>query len=102
MVVVKNGACAAAPPASPRKYGESGSTRSGRHGHDPLHLDAERVLGRVASGADVDTLATTLIGAGHLLFADGDGAPPDADAVHEGVITVIAGVVDHPSFRSQF
>jgi hypothetical protein len=33
------------------------------------YLTAERQLGRISPDADVDTLALTLIGAGHLLFA---------------------------------
>nr|WP_237535267.1 TetR/AcrR family transcriptional regulator [Streptomyces sp. SID3343] len=55
------------------------------------YLAAERDLGRLAPDADLDTLAPTLIGAGHLLFADRTGTPPTADAVHRVVITVIAG-----------
>ncbi|WP_420819161.1 hypothetical protein [Nonomuraea lactucae] len=57
------------------------------------YLAAERELGRVATDADVDTLAPVLIGAGHLLFADRQGTPPQAGAVHKIVSTVIAGVV---------
>ena len=60
------------------------------------YLTAERVLGRIAANADVDTLAPTLIGAGHLLFADRKGAPPEAEAVRKMVTTVIAGVVQEP------
>jgi hypothetical protein len=37
------------------------------------YLAAERDLGRIASGADIDVLAPTLIGAGHLLFAERSG-----------------------------
>ncbi|MCQ8771625.1 TetR/AcrR family transcriptional regulator [Streptomyces telluris] len=58
------------------------------------YLTAERELGRVAPDADVDTLAPTLIGAGHLLFADRKAAPPDAEAVRALVTSVIAGVVE--------
>ncbi|MER7985185.1 TetR family transcriptional regulator [Streptomyces noursei] len=57
------------------------------------YLTAERALGRIAADADVDVLAPTLIGAGHLLFADREGTPPDAPAVRRVVTTVIAGVV---------
>ncbi|WP_169948496.1 TetR/AcrR family transcriptional regulator [Microbispora sp. H11081] len=57
------------------------------------YLTAERDLGRVAADADVGTLAPTLLGASHLLFADRDGGPPQAEAVHRMVTTVIAGVV---------
>ena len=34
------------------------------------YLAAERDLGRIAADADVGTLAPTLLGAAHLLFAD--------------------------------
>jgi AcrR family transcriptional regulator len=60
------------------------------------YLTAERELGRIAAGADVDTLAPTLIGAVHLLSANREGAPPEAGAVHRVVATVIAGVVQDP------
>ncbi len=60
------------------------------------YLSSERDLGRIAADADVDTLAPTLIGAGHLLFADRTGAPPEADAVRKMVTTVLAGVVRVP------
>ena len=57
------------------------------------YLSAERDLGRIAAGADVATLAPTLIGAAHLLYADRAGTPPEADAVRKMVTTVIGGVV---------
>ena len=57
------------------------------------YLSAERELGRIAADADVDTVALTLIGAGHLLFAGRQCTPPEAEAVHKVVTTVIAGVV---------
>ncbi|MFE6686441.1 TetR/AcrR family transcriptional regulator [Streptomyces sp. NPDC057743] len=57
------------------------------------YLSAERELGRIAADADVDTLAPTLIGAGHLLFADREAGPPTTAAVHKVVATVLAGVV---------
>ena len=56
------------------------------------YLAAERGLGRIAPGADIGTLAPTLIGAAHLLFADADGPPPDAAAVTRVVTTVLASV----------
>jgi AcrR family transcriptional regulator len=61
-----------------------------------FYLTAERDLGRIVADADVDTLAPALIGAGHLLFADRKGAPPEAGAVRKMVTTVIAGVVQEP------
>jgi hypothetical protein len=57
------------------------------------YLTAECELGRIAADSDVDALALSLIGAGHLLFADREGAPPDAEAVDRIVTTVIADVV---------
>ena len=57
------------------------------------YLTAERHLGRIAADADVNTLAPTLIGAAHLLFADRESGPPDAEAVHKVATTIIAGVV---------
>jgi len=57
------------------------------------YLAVERGLGRIAEDADIDTLAPTLIGAGHLLFADRKGAPPEAAAVRRMVTTVLAGAM---------
>lgn len=55
------------------------------------YLDAERGLGRIATNADVGTLAPTLLGAAHLLFADRNAAPPEPDAVRKMVKTVLTG-----------
>ncbi|MDJ1130862.1 TetR/AcrR family transcriptional regulator [Streptomyces iconiensis] len=55
------------------------------------YLIAERERGRIAAGADIDTLAPMLIGTGHLLFADRHSAPPDAGTVHKAVTAVLAG-----------
>jgi AcrR family transcriptional regulator len=56
------------------------------------YLTAERDHGRIAPGADLDTLALTLIGSGHLLSADREAGPPDIDAVRRMVASVLAGV----------
>jgi AcrR family transcriptional regulator len=56
------------------------------------YLMAERDLGRIATEADVATLAAMLIGAAHLLFADPDGARPDTAAVNRTVRGVLAAV----------
>lgn len=56
------------------------------------YLTDECELGRIAADADVDSLALSLIGAGHLLIAGRQGAPPDAGAVDKVVTTVIADV----------
>jgi len=60
------------------------------------YLTTERDLGRITADAGIDTLAPTLIGAGHLLFAGREGTPPEARAVHKMVTTVVAGVVQEP------
>ncbi|WP_431682988.1 TetR/AcrR family transcriptional regulator [Kitasatospora sp. KL5] len=60
------------------------------------YLAAERDLGRITADADIDTLAPTLIGAAHLLFADRNGTPPQPAAVRRTVAAVIAGVLPDP------
>ena len=60
------------------------------------YLAIECELGRLAAGADVDTLAPMLIGTGHLLFADRGGTPPEEGALDKVVNTVIAGVLTEP------
>jgi AcrR family transcriptional regulator len=60
------------------------------------YLAAERDLGRLAWDADVTTLAPTLLGASHLLFAGRDTSPPAPAAVHRMVATVMASVVQEP------
>ena len=59
------------------------------------YLAAERDLGRVAAGADISTLAPTLIGAAHLLFTDADGTPEPA-AVARVVAAVLAAARQPP------
>ncbi|WP_280460481.1 TetR/AcrR family transcriptional regulator [Nocardia carnea] len=56
------------------------------------YLAEERAQGRIAADADTETLALSLIGAGHLLFA-GTPAPPDTAAVGRIVDTVMADAV---------
>ena len=46
-------------------------------------------LGRVAAGADIETLAPMLISSVHLLFTDADGTP-DGDAVARVVSAALA------------
>lgn len=55
------------------------------------YLAAERELGRLAADADVEMLALTLVGAGHLLFAGRKANQSDADEVQGLVATVLAG-----------
>ena len=60
------------------------------------YLAAERDLGRIAAGADVDTLALTLIGTCHLLFAGSGATPPEEpgeEAVRKMVATALSGVL---------
>jgi AcrR family transcriptional regulator len=56
------------------------------------YLEDERARGRIAADADITTLALTLIGGSHLLYADRNSLPPDDDAVRKTVTTVISGV----------
>ena len=60
------------------------------------YLTAERELGRIAADADVATLAPTLTGAAHLLFAGREGTPPTGEAVRRVVTTVIRDVTAEP------
>jgi AcrR family transcriptional regulator len=62
------------------------------------YLTAERALGRLAANADVDTLAPTLIGAAHLLFAGRKGTPVEAGDVQKVVAAVLRGAVQGPPF----
>jgi AcrR family transcriptional regulator len=55
------------------------------------YLSAEQLLGRIAGTADLATLSHTLIGAGHLLFADREAGPPDAEALGKLVVGVMQG-----------
>ena len=57
------------------------------------YLAAERDLGRIAAGADIGTLALTLIGTAHLLAVDRESAQPDTEAVAAMVAAVLAGVL---------
>ncbi|MFD5648778.1 TetR/AcrR family transcriptional regulator [Streptomyces sp. NPDC127039] len=58
------------------------------------YLSEERARGRISADADIDSLTLSLVGGGHLLFADRDpGHPPAAAAVGKLVDTVLAGVV---------
>ncbi|BCJ46793.1 TetR family transcriptional regulator [Actinoplanes ianthinogenes] len=54
------------------------------------YLAAERELGRVPAGAEVEVLAAMLIGTGHLLFADRTGERPGPEQVHRMVASVLS------------
>jgi AcrR family transcriptional regulator len=53
------------------------------------YLSAERDRGRIPADADIDTLALTLIGSGHLLFADRTSPTPDKASVRKLVDSVL-------------
>jgi AcrR family transcriptional regulator len=57
------------------------------------YLAAERDLGRIAADADVDTLALTLIGSAHMLFAGADGPPAEEEVgrIVAAVVTAVRG-----------
>ena len=57
------------------------------------YLADERERGRIAADADIDSLTLSLVGGGHLLFADRDPGPPDLAAVNKLVTAVIADAV---------
>ncbi|MEV0349590.1 TetR/AcrR family transcriptional regulator [Nonomuraea sp. NPDC050680] len=57
------------------------------------YLNEECELGRIAADADVDALALSLIGAGHMLFAGREGVAPETEEVGKVVNAVIADVV---------
>lgn len=57
------------------------------------YLADERALGRIAADADIDSLTLSLVGGGHLLFADRDPGPPTTAVVTKLVTAVIADAV---------
>ncbi|MFJ9370974.1 TetR/AcrR family transcriptional regulator [Nocardia sp. NPDC101769] len=57
------------------------------------YLTDERALGRIAADADIDSLTLSLVGGGHLLFADRDPGPPTTSAVEKFVAAVISDAV---------
>lgn len=57
------------------------------------YLADERELGRIAADVDIDSLTLSLVGGGHLLFADRDPGPPPTATVDKLVTTVLADVV---------
>lgn len=57
------------------------------------YLADEQELGRIAADADIDSLTLSLVGGGHLLYADRDLGTPTTATVHKLVTTALAGVV---------
>jgi AcrR family transcriptional regulator len=55
------------------------------------YLAAEQDRGRIAPGADIGTLAATLVGSAHLLAAETEGAPPGPAALRRVIASAIAG-----------
>jgi len=55
------------------------------------YLTGEQLAGRLSPTADVDTIALTLIGAGHLLFAGRDGLPPPRAEVDRLIAATLGG-----------
>jgi AcrR family transcriptional regulator len=57
------------------------------------YLADERTLGRIAADSDIDSLTLSLVGGGHLLFADQNPGPPTAAAVTRYVTSVLDPVL---------
>ncbi|SEF93742.1 transcriptional regulator, TetR family [Actinacidiphila yanglinensis] len=57
------------------------------------YLAEERAAGRIAAEADIDSLTLSLVGGGHLLFADRDAGPPSPTTVRRMVTAALADVV---------
>ncbi|MFC4630234.1 TetR/AcrR family transcriptional regulator [Promicromonospora alba] len=57
------------------------------------YLSDERALGRIAAGSDIESLTLSLVGGGHLLFADQNPGPPTAAAVTRYVTSVLEPVL---------
>ena len=61
------------------------------------YLAEERTRGRIVAGADIDSLGLSLVGGGHLLFADREAGVPTSAAVRRFVAGVLADAV--PGFQ---
>jgi len=57
------------------------------------YLTTERTMGRISADADIDSLTLSLVGGGHLLFADRTAEPPSEASVGKLVTSVVAEVV---------
>jgi AcrR family transcriptional regulator len=57
------------------------------------YLTDERERGRIAADADIDSLTLSLVGGGHLLFADRDPGPPTTATVARYVSSVLSDAV---------
>ncbi|MFC9894769.1 TetR/AcrR family transcriptional regulator [Nocardia sp. NPDC127579] len=56
------------------------------------YLAQERELGRLSATADLDALTLSLVGGGHLMFADRDLGGPEPAAIEKFVAATIYGV----------
>jgi hypothetical protein len=67
------------------------------------YLTAERDLGRIAPGTDIDSLTLSLVGGGHLLLADRDATESESAtaSLHKLVTAVIAGAIAPATFESR-
>lgn len=65
------------------------------------YLADERELDRIAADADIDSLTLSLVGGGHLLFADRDPGPPSRATVNKFVTAVIANAANPPAARNR-
>ncbi|GAA3221432.1 TetR/AcrR family transcriptional regulator [Actinocorallia longicatena] len=54
------------------------------------YLSDERALGRLAADVDLEALTLSLVGGGHLLFADRDPGTPAPEAIERFVTSTIA------------
>ncbi|MEU6717930.1 TetR/AcrR family transcriptional regulator [Nonomuraea sp. NPDC046802] len=64
------------------------------------YLTDERDMGRIAADADIDSITLSLVGGGHLLFADRDPDPPTTATVNKLVTTVLTGVLPQQPRRA--
>ncbi|MFK4085319.1 TetR family transcriptional regulator [Kribbella sp. NPDC020789] len=60
------------------------------------YLAEEQAIGRISADADIDSVTLSLVGGGHLLFADRDPGPPTTTAVHRLVTSALADVTRKP------
>ncbi|MET9020316.1 TetR/AcrR family transcriptional regulator [Actinopolymorpha sp. NPDC004070] len=57
------------------------------------YLAEERARGRIVADADIDSLGLSVVGGGHLLFADREAGAPTTEAVRKFVAGVLADAV---------
>lgn len=62
-----------------------------------VYLAQERARGRVVADTDIDSLGLSLVGGGHLLFANREVGPPTTAAVRRFVAGVLTGVARNTS-----